>query len=164
MKKAHIVILVIIVLSLSVFYYAKMQKSGVAQRQQAIHERGMMVMPFDLNKTMHSFERTASGGIQQVRAKDAKDEEQISLIRSHLKSEARLFSTGNFRDPMALHGSDMPGLDVLSDSSAKFNVEYGELQDGAQLIFTSEDSEVIEAFKDWFAAQLMDHGTDAVAR
>lgn len=152
------------VLSLGVFYYVKTQKSDVAQRQQTIHERGMMVMPFDVSKTTHYFERTASGGIQQVRAKDVKDGEQISLIRSHLKSEAQLFSAGNFRDPMTLHGSDMPGLDVLSDPSAKFNVEYGELPDGAQLTFTSQDQKVIGAFKNWFAAQLMDHGADAVAR
>ena len=43
----------------------------------------------------------------------------------------------------------------------KFIVEYKELAYGAQLTFSSKESEVIDAIHKWFEAQLKDHGTDA---
>ena len=127
-----------------------------------IHDRGSLVMPFDLDKTTHSFDKTPDGGIQQVRTKDSNDQEQILLIRSHLQGEAERFSQGDFGDPKTLHGEDMPGLDVLSVSQGKFTVTYQELSDGAQLSYLTDDPKIIDAFHLWFMAQMMDHGMDAM--
>ncbi len=72
-------------------------------------------MPFDQNKTMHQFRETANGGVETVIANDAKDSAQIQLVRQHLARERELFAAGNFTDPMAIHGMNMPA----SKSSAR---------------------------------------------
>ncbi|HKJ92630.1 MAG TPA: c-type cytochrome, partial [Longimicrobiales bacterium] len=47
------------------------------QRQAMIHAMGAHVMPFSLDRATHVFRATATGGVQQVVAKDAGDSEQI---------------------------------------------------------------------------------------
>ena len=139
----------------------QMNDSTMMHRQHMIHSKSSMVMPFDMAKVTHYFIKTGSGGVLMIKAKDLEDTTQIALIRSHLKKELALFSNADFRDPQTLHGMNMPGLKILSESKGKFNVEYKELSDGAQLIFTSKDSVVTNAIHLWFDAQLKDHGSDA---
>ena len=139
----------------------QMNDSVMKQRQEMIHSRSPMVMPFNMNKVTHYFISTGDGGILMIKAKDPKDTLQISLIRSHLKKESVLFSKADFKDPRTLHGMNMPGLEVLSGSENKFNVQYKKLSDGAKLTFASKDTTVINAIHVWFDAQLRDHGKDA---
>jgi hypothetical protein len=42
-------------------------------RQEEIERRGAQVMPFSLERTLHIFTKTKSGGIQQVIPKDQSD-------------------------------------------------------------------------------------------
>lgn len=130
-------------------------------RQHMIHKRSSLVMPFNMDKVAHSFEKTNYGGIIKIKAKDLTDTAQIAMIRSHLKKEYELFSNADFRDPKILHGMNMPGIDVLEKSNGKFKVEYEDLIPGARITFTSSDSSVIDAIHKWFDAQLRDHGSDA---
>ncbi len=131
---------------------------------EMIHSNSHLVMPFDMNKVTHYFIKNDTGGVLMVRAKDPKDTTQISLIRDHLKKEKNLFSEGDFTDPETLHGADMPGLKILSESEGKFNVNYNTLPDGAKLIFASKDPTVINAIHTWFDAQLKDLGSDAKSK
>ena len=130
-------------------------------RQTMIHERGSLVMPFDLSKTVHVFKVTKDGGIQQVWAKDPGDIAQIHLIQHHLAEEAGRFARGDFGDPGTLHGEDMPGLQVLKRSAGALTVSYRDLPDGAEITYKTRDPEVLEAVHQWFGAQLHDHGADA---
>ena len=125
---------------------------------------GSQVMPFDLSKTQHIFQMTESGGVQQVIARDSNDAEQVALIRQHLQHEAMRFSAGDFSDPTALHGADMPGIKELAAGSAQVRVEYSDLPNGAQLSFSTRDLHLITAIHRWFGAQLSDHGADATYR
>ena len=144
---------------------ARGQEHGKAEqhvsRQAMIHQRGSLVMPFDLDKTVHVFKRTKEGGVQQVRAKDPDDREQIRLIRQHLRDEAQRFARGDFGDPATLHGHDMPGLQVLERSAGALEVSYKDLSDGAEIAYKARDPEVLGAIHQWFGAQLHDHGADA---
>lgn len=126
-------------------------------------EREQAVMPFDLNATLHIFEDTATGGVQRVVVDDPADSENISLIRSHLKEEAVLFAQGIFADPSYLHGETMPGLADLKAAGAAglLEVTYRELPNGAQIVYTSEDKDVVIALHLWFQAQVVDHGEHA---
>ncbi len=135
--------------------------STLKMRRHMVHSRSSLVMPFDMSKVTHYFLDMKSGGVLKIKAKDSKDTTQINLIREHLQKEHDLFSNGNFSDPKALHGKNMPGTGILSKSKEKFKVNYKVLSDGAQLTFISEDQAVIKAFHEWFAAQLRDHGRDA---
>lgn len=132
-----------------------------ADRQAVVAERGADVMPFELDKTTHRFEPNDDGLVQAVVADDSRDTDQIELIREHLISERERFQAGDYGDPAQIHGEDMPGLDELEAGAANVVVEYDELSDGAQLTFTSNDPELVQALHDWGDAQDTDHGAHA---
>jgi hypothetical protein len=165
-------LLITIIFSLSTAYNIHAQQksdkrtvqlhdSTLKMRREMIHSRSSMVMPFNMNKVTHYFIKTKDGGTLMIKAKNGHDTVQINLIRKHLKKEHVLFSNADFRDPMTLHGVKMPGLKVLTSSKGKFKVVYKKLSDGAELILTSADLNVIKALHTWFNAQLKDHGRDA---
>jgi hypothetical protein len=132
-----------------------------AKRQAEVRARGQQVMPFDLNRTTHVFEKTAGGGVESVLIRSEADRDQLPLIRAHLRKAQRLFSHGDFRDPMATHGMQMPGLDTLRRQAALIKITYRPLLRGAQLRYSTANTAVRNALHEWFDAQLMDHGMDA---
>jgi hypothetical protein len=132
-----------------------------ATRQQEIVKKGANVMPFDLARTTHYFDDTASGGIETVTANDPADMTQIALIRAHLASEEKRFARGDFSDPAKIHGRDMPGLAKLETAGGKLRVSYKDLPAGASLTYASRDQATIAAIHEWFAAQRNDHEAHA---
>jgi hypothetical protein len=131
------------------------------ERQRDVTMRGTAVMPFDQEQTMHIFQSLADGGLQRVTVKDPTNQEQIALIRSHLKEEANRFQRGDFADPAKIHGVDMPGLAELSRGAARIDVAYAERPDGAEIRYTANDPALVDALHRWFQAQLHDHGRHA---
>jgi len=129
-------------------------------RQDQVADRGASVMPFDLDLTEHVFTDLPDGGEQTVTALDPTDTSQIRLIRGHLQEEAAKFRAGDFEDPAAIHGEDMPGLDELREGAmdGRITVTYAELEDGARLRYTSTDPNLVDGIRSWFEAQTMDHG------
>jgi hypothetical protein len=130
-------------------------------RQAQVEARGATVMPFDQKKTTHVFHETATGGVQQVVAKDPGDTQQIKLVRSHLQKEATRFAAGNFTDPMAIHGMQMPGIATLRSGARRVHVAYSSIPLGAQIVYRTTEPALVSALHDWFDAQLMDHGSNA---
>ncbi|WP_445367787.1 aspartate carbamoyltransferase [Methylomonas sp. BW4-1] len=131
-------------------------------RLDEVQERGSHVMPFALEKTLHIFNKTDTGGIQQVIAKDAADSQQIGLVRSHLSQLATHFAAGDFSGPQRIHGDDMPGLNALASAAGKVSFAYRELPNGAEIEYRSEDKQLIGAVHSYFDAQLSDHARHAV--
>ncbi len=131
--------------------------------QEHVHHMSHEVMPFEMAKTLHIFKMTATGGVQKVIARDPQSTDQIALIRQHLKKEAARFQRGDYGDPAALHGADMPGLKELKARASEIKVQYAELPAGAQLIFTVPDVALLTSLHRWFGAQLSEHGADAKA-
>jgi hypothetical protein len=134
-----------------------------AERRAQVAERGEEVMPFDLDATTHTFTDTGTGGVQLVTADDPDDERQIELIRGHLREEKERFSRGDFDDPAAIHGEDMPGVAELAAGYDRITVAYAERPAGAELVYTTDDPELVEAVHAWFERQVMDHGEHAHA-
>jgi hypothetical protein len=135
-----------------------------ANRQAMVHEQGSTVMPFDLDRTTHVFKTTEVGGIETVIAKDAADSEQIALIQQHLEHEVLRFREGDFGDPATIHGTGMPGLTELPAGAANITFSYTALSNGAQISYETNDPRLIDALHRWFAAQLADHGHDAMGQ
>lgn len=131
--------------------------------QEHVHRMSSSVMPFDMSKTVHIFRMTESGGVQQVMAKDPADGDQVELIRRHLEREAERFRHGDYSDPAALHGADMPGLEELRTGAADIRVSYANLPAGAEITFETSDLHLLTAIHRWFGAQLSEHGADARA-
>jgi hypothetical protein len=135
-----------------------------ASRQAMVHEQGSVVMPFDLNRTTHVFKTTEIGGIETVIAKDAAESEQIALIQQHLEHEVLRFREGDFGDPATIHGTGMPGLTELAAGAANITFSYAALPNGAQISYATKDPRLVDALHRWFAAQLADHGRDAMSQ
>jgi hypothetical protein len=133
----------------------------LASRQAAVAGAGAEVMPFSLDETTHIFSDTPTGGREDVVADDPSDQVTIEQIREHLTLEAGKFRRGDFSDPEAIHGPDMPGLAALKAGFNEIVVDLVETDDGAAIIFTTQDPDLIKAIHSWFAAQAMDHGSHA---
>jgi hypothetical protein len=136
-------------------------EDAFAQRRGEVAQRGAEVMPFDLERTTHRFETTDTGLVQTVVADDPDDRQQIELIRRHLEEEAARFARGDFDDPAAIHGEDMPGLAELRAGAANIDVQLVSLDDGARIIYTTDDPALIDALHRWGHAQVSDHGAHA---
>jgi hypothetical protein len=137
------------------------ESGGSAAREAEVARRGAAVMPFDLDATTHVFTPTPTGGVQQVVADDPSDAEQVALVREHLRAEVARFRRGDFGDPAAIHGHDMPGLAVLEARAGTLTVEFRGRDDGGEVTFRSGDPVTVDALHDWFGAQLADHGEHA---
>jgi hypothetical protein len=129
---------------------------------EAMVERGSkLVMPFDLNRTMHIFEPMPDGGLQTVMVHDG-DPQQIGLVRSHLRKEATAFARGDFSDPATIHGMNMPGLAQLRAGARRIAVSYLPTTSGASIRYKTSDPRLVAALHEWFGAQVKDHGAHAM--
>jgi hypothetical protein len=136
---------------------------GLADRRAEVAERGSEVMPFDLDATTHRFEPTDSGLVETVVADDPGDAENVALIREHLGHETERFRGGDYSDPAAIHGDDMPGLADLEAGASRIDVTYADEPTGGRISYTTTDPALVVALHDWSSAQTMDHGTHADA-
>ena len=134
---------------------------STSRREAEVAAKGAAVMPFDLDLTTHRFTKGANGGVQTVVADDPSDVRQITLIREHLSKENDKFRRGDFGDPAAIHGAQMPGLTELSTGYARIATIYAELPDGARITYAAGDPALIQALHSWFDAQVSDHGNHA---
>jgi hypothetical protein len=130
-----------------------------AGRQTHVAVIGAQVMPFDLNRTTHTFTDLPDGGREIVTANDPTDTEQVTLIRAHLQLEALKFSAGDFADPAVIHGNEMPGLAQLKAGFTAIEFQYEALPNGASITYRSADPTLVAALHVWFAAQRSDHGS-----
>jgi hypothetical protein len=141
------------------------QTAGKASeaRLDEVAQRGRHVMPFNLEQTTHVFSRTENGGVQQVIVKDKSNAEQIKLIREHLAKISHEFTQGDFSNPAKIHGDTMPGLNELRKAKpGQIKIDYKELTDGAEITYSTDDANFINALHQWFDAQLSDHARHAV--
>lgn len=132
-------------------------------KQERVHRMSHQVMPFEMDKTVHVFRMTESGGVLEVLARDPEDTDQVALVRRHLRHEAMRFRHGDYADPEQLHGDDMPGLPELRANHERVEVSYDELPAGARITFMTGDLTTMTAIHRWFGAQLSEHGADARA-
>lgn len=123
----------------------------------AMAARAQQVMPFDLNRTTHTFTQTTDGGVEEVVANKPSDIRDRDLIRSHLQTEANNFRHGNYSDPAKIHGMDMPGVNELEQGATRINVVFTEIPGGAQIAYTATEAPLISALHAWFDRQASDH-------
>ena len=130
-------------------------------RQAEVRKAGAQVMPFSLDRTLHTFDKTADGGIQRVHVRGAAAD-QVAMVRSHLRAIAEAFAARDFSAPAHIHGAGMPGLTELQNAApGELSVAYREIDDGAELTYAGHSPTIVAAIHRWFDAQLADHGHDA---
>jgi glutathione S-transferase len=128
-----------------------------------MHQRMQQEAPFALDQTQQTFTKTVHGGVQHVFAKSADNTRQIKLIQAHLLKIANEFKKGDFSVTERIHGADMPGLAQLKRAETDdIKFEYKALPNGAQIHYSTEYPQYVQALHEWFDAQMSEHGNEVI--
>ncbi len=132
-------------------------------RVDEVQQRTQQVVPYALDQTQFTFTKTVHGGIQHVVAKSADNIQQIKLIQANLLKMTNDFRKGDFSVTYHIHGADMPGLPQLKKAETDdIKYEYKALPNGAQIHYSTEYPQYVQALHDWFDAQMKEHGNEVV--
>jgi hypothetical protein len=123
----------------------------------AQHEHA--VMGFDLDKTVHHFGLTPTGGCIEVAAKDASDATSVAQIRLHLREIAGAFARGRFEAPFATHGEVPPGVPVMQARMSAIAYRYEEIAAGGRVVITTAEAAARAALHDFLRYQIRQHAT-----
>lgn len=133
------------------------------KKTEEVHRRIQQVAPYALDQTLQTFTKTVHGGVQHVIAKSADNSKQIKLIQEHLLKISDEFRKGDFSASESVHGGDMPGLAQLKKAETDdIKFDYEALPNGAQIHYSSEYPQYVQALHLWFDAQLKDHSSDVI--
>jgi len=128
-----------------------------------VQQRTQQVVPYSLDQTLLTFTKTVHGGVQHVVVKSADNTEQIKLIQANLLKMASDFRKGDFSVTERIHGADMPGLARLKMAETDdIKYEYKALPNGAQIHYSTEYPQYVQALHEWFDAQMSEHGNEVV--
>ncbi|MDD1618833.1 MAG: aspartate carbamoyltransferase [Methylococcaceae bacterium] len=107
--------------------------------------------------------KTVHGGVQHVVVKSADNTQQIKLIQENLLKMANDFRKGDFSVTEHIHGATMPGLAQLKKAETDdIKYEFKALPNGAQIHYSTEYPQYVQALHEWFDAQMSEHGNEAV--
>lgn len=130
-----------------------------SERVEEVQQQSREAVPYSLDQTLQSFTKTVHGGVQHVVVKPEADKEQIKLVQEHLRELTNQFRKGDFSATQRVHGADMPGLAQLKKAALDdIKYEYESLPNGAQIHFSTEYPQYVQALHEWFDAQSSDHG------
>jgi hypothetical protein len=128
-----------------------------------VNQRVQQAVPYALDQTLQTFTKTVHGGVLHVIAKSADNSHQIMLIREDLLKMANEFRKGDFSRTERMHGAHMPGLDQLKKAQIdEIRFDYKILENGAQIHFSTEYPQFVDALHEWFDAQINDHGNEVI--
>lgn len=139
-----------------------LEKTGSTSIDE-VRQRTQQVAPYALDQVLQTFSQTAHGGIQHVVVKSADNTRQIKLIQAHLLDIANAFRKGDFSVTERMHGANMPGLAQLKTAKTDdIRFEYQALPNGAQIHYSTEYPQFVQALHEWFDAQTVEHGSDVI--
>jgi hypothetical protein len=124
-----------------------------------VNQQGDKAMGFSHQKTKHKFILLKDGGAIQVKANDAKDTTSIEQIRKHLSQLPKMFSAGNFEDPLATHGRIPPGVPDMKRLKREIDYKFEEVERGGRVRISTENKEALKAVHDFLRFQIEDHQT-----
>jgi hypothetical protein len=128
-----------------------------------VHQRTQQTLPYPLDQTLQTFTKTVHGGVQHVIAKSTDNPQVIKSIQEHLLKMTTEFRKGDFSTTERIHGANMPGLAQLKKAEIdEIRFDYKPLEMGAQIHYSTEYPQYIQALHDWFEAQINEHGNDAI--
>jgi hypothetical protein len=130
---------------------------------EEVQQRTQQLVPYALDQTQLTFTTTVHGGVQHVVVKSADNTRQIKLIQENLLKMANDFRKGDFSVTERIHGADMPGLTQLKMAETDdIKFEYKALPNGAQIHYSTEYPQYVQALHEWFDAQMSEHGNEVV--
>jgi hypothetical protein len=117
-------------------------------------------LPYAVDKALEGFAKTANGGIMQIIAKSADDARQIKPMQQYLRQTAEEYQKGDFSSTERFHGTAMPGLaQMKAAKTGEIKYQYKALNNGGQIVFSTEAPELLNALHAWIDAQVKEHGS-----
>jgi hypothetical protein len=116
-------------------------------------------MGFSHEKTTHHFFLRANGGVIQVEANRASDQESRDQIQQHLAHIATLFAAGDFNIPMLVHSVVPPGSETMTRLKADIRYSYEPRPLGGRVVITAKGKEALAAVHEFLRFQIKDHET-----
>lgn len=121
-----------------------------------LQARGEVTMGVDQYTSTHLFDDLPDGArIELQRNED--DPAGVAQIREHLQHIARAFAAGDFSDPAAVHGHEMPGTEVMAEKKELITYSYAPLPRGGEVRITTSDPDALRAIHRFTAAQRGEH-------
>ena len=126
-------------------------------------QRSQQELPYAIDQTLQTFSKTVHGGVQHVVVKSTDNIRQIKLIQAHLLKSTEEYRNGDFSVTERIHGANMPGLALLKTAKTDdIKYEYKALENGAQIHYSTEYPQFVQALHEWFDAQASAHGNAAM--
>jgi hypothetical protein len=125
----------------------------------AQQDHGDHVMGFSHDKTTHHFELNRDGGVIDVRASDVKDTQSRDQIRGHFRHIAQMFAAGDFKAPMLVHNTNVPGTATMTRLKDQLHWELLETPRGARINITADNKPALDAVHEFLRFQIADHNT-----
>jgi hypothetical protein len=141
-----------------------MHNDTKSEHQANVEKHGDMAMGFPHDKTTHHFRLLSDGGAIEVTVNDAKDAENLGMIRMHLRHIATMFSNGDFSIPMLVHSDIPPGATEMKDRRADIRYTFEELPTGGRVRIATENHDALNAVHDFLRFQIEDHRTGDTAQ
>jgi hypothetical protein len=129
------------------------------EQDEVLKKRGAEAMGFDQDATTHHFRLAPSGGSIEVTVKNEKDAEAIAAVRSHLRSIATDFASGEFDKPFQTHGEVPAGVPEMQKSSHKITYRYEDLAQGGAVRIETKDARALDAVHAFLRYQIAEHRT-----
>lgn len=118
------------------------------------------LLPYSVERALEGFAKTANGGIMQIIAKSADDAQQIKPMQQYLRQTAEEYGKGDFSSTERFHGAHMPGLAQMKAAKAgAIKYQYKALNNGGQIVFSTEDPQLLNALHAWIDQQIKEHGS-----
>jgi acylphosphatase len=145
---------------LVLFFATAQAQESDAGKHAASSTEAHQSLPYAVDRALEGFVKTANGGIMQIVAKSADDTQQIKQMQQYLRQTADEYKKGDFSSTERFHGTDMPGLAQMKAAKADaIRYEYKALNNGGQIVFSSEDPQLLNALHAWIDAQIKEHGS-----
>ncbi|MGR9086471.1 MAG: aspartate carbamoyltransferase [Gammaproteobacteria bacterium] len=150
-------------IGLFLFAVAAYAQEESSLKREEVQQRRELEVPYDVDKTLQTFTKTVHGGVQHVVVKSEGDMQQVRLIQDYLRQLVNEFRKGDFTGTERLHGAKMPGLIQLKKAETDdIFYEFQSLPNGAQIHYSSEYPQYVQALHEWFDAQMGEHGNAVV--
>ena len=129
------------------------------QHTSEMNQRGDRAMGFDHMKTTHHFRLLVDGGAIEVTANDPKDATSRDQIRQHLAGIAKMFASGDFAKPLAVHGQIPPGADAMGRLKDSIAYTFEAMDRGGRVRIKTGDSDALAAIHAFLRFQITEHET-----
>lgn len=128
-----------------------------------VQQRTQQAVPYTLDQAQLTFTKTVHGGVLHVVAKSADNAQQIKFIQANLLKMASDFRKSDFSVTEHIHGANMPGLAQLKMAKTDdIKYEYQALPNGAQIHYSTEYPQYVQALHEWFDVQMSEHNNEIV--